>query len=159
MLFRSGWLLAIDYAMPAARYYAPSRDGGTLLACREQRTSTDLLRDPGRMDLTAHVCTTLVEQLAASAGWRWQGAALQGEVLLQLGLAQEITALSEPGPLPLADRLSRREQLLRLVDPHLLGGFWWMLLESDARPLPPRPDCPPAWWPGVKAAEVAFGDV
>ena len=53
----------------------------------------------------------------------------------------------EPGPLPLADRLSRREQLLRLVDPHLLGGFWWMLLESDALPLPPRPDCPPAWWP------------
>ncbi len=142
-----GWLLAIDYAMPAARYYAPSRDGGTLLACREQQTSTDLLRDPGRMDLTAHVCTTLLEQLAASAGWSWQGAALQGEVLLQLGLAQEITALSEPGPLPLADRLSRREQLLRLVDPHLLGGFWWMLLESDAGPLPPRPDCPPAWWP------------
>ena len=118
-----------------------------MLACREQRTSTDLLCDPGRMDLTAHVCTTLVEQLAASAGWRWQGAALQGEVLLQLGLAQEITALSEPGPLPLADRLSRREQLLRLVDPHLLGGFWWMLLESDALPLPPRPPCPPAWWP------------
>ena len=70
---RQGWLLAIDYAMPASRYYAPSRDGGTLLACREQRTSTELLRDPGRMDLTAHVCTTLVDQLAAPAGWRWQG--------------------------------------------------------------------------------------
>ena len=144
---RQGWLLAIDYAMPASRYYAPSRDGGTLLACREQRTSTELLRDPGRMDLTAHVCTTLVEQLAAAAGWRWQGAALQGEVLLQLGLAQEITALSEPGPLALADRLSRREQLLRLVDPHLLGGFWWLLLESDSATPPQRPACPPAWWP------------
>ena len=144
---RQGWLLAIDYAMPASRYYAPSRDGGTLLACREQRTSTELLRDPGRMDLTAHVCTTLVEQLAAFAGWRWQGAALQGEVLLQLGLAQEITALSEPGPLALADRLSRREQLLRLVDPHLLGGFWWLLLESDSATPPQRPACPPAWWP------------
>ena len=144
---RQGWLLAIDYAMPASRYYAPSRDGGTLLACREQRTSTELLRDPGRMDLTAHVCTTLVEQLAAFAGWRWQGAALQGEVLLQLGLAQEITALSEPGPLALADRLSRREQLLRLVDPDLLGGFWWFLLESDSATPPQRPACPPAWWP------------
>ena len=144
---RQGWLLAIDYAMPASRYYAPSRDGGTLLACREQRTSTELLRDPGRVDLTAHVCTTLVEQLAAASGWRWQGSALQGEVLLQLGLAQEITALSEPGPLALADRLSRREQLLRLVDPHLLGGFWWLLLESDSATPPQRPACPPAWWP------------
>jgi len=146
-----GWLLAIDYAMPASRYYAPSRDGGTLLACRQQRTSVELLRDPGLMDLTAHVCTTLVEQLASSSGWSWQGAALQGEVLLQLGLAQEITALSEPGPLPLADRLSRREQLLRLVDPHLLGGFWWLLLESDGAPRIPRPACPPAWWPTASA--------
>ena len=33
-----GWLLAIDYAMPAARYYAPGRDGGTLLACRVHKT-------------------------------------------------------------------------------------------------------------------------
>ena len=142
-----GWLLAIDYAMPASRYYAPSRDGGTLLACRQQRTSSELLRDPGRMDLTAHVCTTLVEQLAAGAGWSWQGAALQGEVLLQLGLAEKISALSQPGPMDLAERLSRREQLLRLVDPHLLGGFWWLLLESGGSANPPRPSCPPAWWP------------
>jgi hypothetical protein len=47
----------------------------------------------------------------------------------------------------LAARLSRREQLLRLVDPHLLGGFWWLLLESNTAPLPQRPACPPAWWP------------
>ena len=142
-----GWLLAIDYAMPASRYYAPSRDGGTLLACRDQSTSSELLRDPGLMDLTAHVCTTLVEQLGVKVGWSWQGAALQGEVLLQLGLAQEISLLSEPGPMPLDERLSRREQLLRLVDPHLLGGFWWLLLESGGPTFPPRPSSPPAWWP------------
>jgi SAM-dependent MidA family methyltransferase len=97
--------------------------------------------------LTAHVCTTLVEQLGVKVGWSWQGAALQGEVLLQLGLAQEISLLSEPGPMPLAERLSRREQLLRLVDPHLLGGFWWLLLESGGSTSPPRPSSPPAWWP------------
>ncbi len=142
-----GWLLAIDYALSAQRYYAPQRDGGTLLACRGQRTSSDLLADPGRQDITAHVCSTLLEHLAPQAGWHCCGTALQGEVLLQLGLAAEISALSEPGPQDLASRLGRREELLRLVDPHLLGGFWWFWLEAQSQPAAPRPLTPPGWWP------------
>ena len=144
---QQGWLLAIDYAMPATRYYAPQRDGGTLLACRAQRTNTDLLADPGRQDITAHVCSSLLEQQAAPTGWQWRGSALQGEVLLQLGLAAEISALSQPGPLDLAARLQRREQLLRLVDPHLLGGFSWFLLEAQSQEAAPQPATPPGWWP------------
>ena len=142
-----GWLLAIDYALSASRYYAPQRDGGTLLACRAQRSSNDLLADPGLQDITAHVCSTLLEQLAPQADWHWRGAALQGEVLLQLGLAAEISALSEPGPLDLAARLARREELLRLVDPHLLGGFWWFWLEAQSDPPAPIPIRPSGWWP------------
>ncbi|RPF75500.1 MAG: SAM-dependent methyltransferase, partial [Synechococcus sp. TMED155] len=142
-----GWLLAIDYALSAQRYYAPQRDGGTLLACRGQRTSSDLLADPGRQDITAHVCSTLLEHLAPQAGWHCRGTALQGEVLLQLGLAAEISALSEPGPQDLASRLARREELLRLVDPYLLGGFWWFWLEAQSQPAAPTPFRPPGWWP------------
>ena len=114
----------------------PSRDGGTCW--------------PAASSAPAPICCVI------SAAWTsrpmsaqpWSSSCGLGRLALArgcparggavaVGLAQEITALSEPGPLPLADRLSRREQLLRLVDPHLLGGFWWMLLESDAPPLPP----------------------
>jgi SAM-dependent MidA family methyltransferase len=145
-----GWLLAIDYAHPASRYYSPQRDGGTLLAHRGQLSSPQLLNEPGLWDITAHGCTTHLEQAAAPAGWQWRGASLQGEVLLQLGLAAEISALSTPGPLDLPQRLARREQLLRLVDPHLLGGFWWMLLATADAPGFPGDrgelNCP-GWWP------------
>ena len=76
-----GWLLAIDYAMPAARYYAPSRDGGTLLACREQQTSTDLLADPGRMDsrpMSAQPCWSnwLPRPVGAGKGLPCRGGAV-----------------------------------------------------------------------------------
>ena len=145
-----GWLLAIDYGHPAARYYGPQRDGGTLLANRGQLSCQQLLQDPGDWDLTAHVCITHLEQAAAAAAWHWRGASLQGEALLQLGLAAEISALSAPGPLDLPQRLARREELLRLVDPYLLGGFWWMLLategscnfQADGEGL-----TRPGWWP------------
>jgi SAM-dependent MidA family methyltransferase len=142
---QQGWLLVMDYALSGSRYYSPHRDGGTLLACRGQVTSPNLLAQPGEWDITAHVCTSLLEQWAPACGWQWRGACLQGEALLQLGLAAEISALSEPGPLNLAERLGRREQLLRLVDPHLLGGFSWMLLHTDQAP--PALVNSPGWWP------------
>ena len=126
-----GWLLAIDYALTADRLYAPWRDGGTLLAVQDQRAGADLLRDPGRQDLTAHVCLDAMALAAGRSGWHWHGSALQGEALLGLGLAGELSALSGAEAGSLATRLQRREELLRLVDPHLLGGFHWMLLQTE----------------------------
>jgi len=126
-----GWLLAIDYALSARQLYAPWRDGGTLLAVQGQRAGADLLRAPGRQDLSAHVCLDAMALAADRSGWHWHGSVLQGEALLGLGLAAELSALSGADAGSLATRLQRREELLRLVDPHLLGGFHWMLLQTE----------------------------
>lgn len=128
---KRGWLLAIDYALTARQLYAPWRHGGTLLAVRQQQGGADLLQDPGRQDLSAHVCLDAMAMAAGRSGWHWHGSALQGEALLGLGLAGELAALSGADAGSLAMRLQRREELLRLVDPHLLGGFHWMLLQTE----------------------------
>jgi SAM-dependent MidA family methyltransferase len=121
----SGALLVIDYALEAWRYYAPQRSGGTLLAYRAQGASADPLQDPGRADLTAHLCIDSLERAAAASGWRGLGGCRQGEALLALGLAQRLHGLQrDPGGL--AELLPRREALLRLVDPHALGDFRWL---------------------------------
>ena len=126
-----GWLLAIDYALTAHQLYAPWRDGGTLLAVQGQQAGAALLHNPGRQDLSAHVCLDAMALAAGRSGWHWHGSALQGEALLGLGLAGELAALSDADAGSLATRLQRREELLRLVDPHLLGGFHWMLLQTE----------------------------
>ena len=126
-----GWLLAIDYALTAHQLYAPWRDGGTLLAVQGQQAGAALLHNPGRQDLSAHVCLDAMALAAGRSGWHWHGSALQGEALLGLGLAGELSALSGADAGSLATRLQRREELLRLVDPHLLGGFHWMLLQTE----------------------------
>ncbi|WP_457767295.1 class I SAM-dependent methyltransferase [Cyanobium sp. ULC082] len=121
-----GRLLVIDYALEAWRYYAPQRANGTLMAYRGQRASADPLAEPGSWDLTAHLCIDSLLAAAAAGGWSFLGQRRQGEALLALGLAERLHGLQHQGAADLADLLSRREALLRLVDPLALGDFRWL---------------------------------
>lgn len=124
---QQGWLLVVDYALEAWRYYAPSRCDGTLMAYRRQRAYADPLLQPGHCDLTAHLCVEQLEAAARASGWSPSGGCRQGEALLALGLAQRLHGLQEGATLDqLPELLARREALLRLVDPHALGDFRWL---------------------------------
>jgi SAM-dependent MidA family methyltransferase len=122
----AGRLLVIDYAHEAWRYYAPQRANGTLMAYRGQQASDDPLQDPGQWDLTAHLCIESLVAAGAATGWALLGQRRQGEALLALGLAQRLHGLQHQSGGQLADLLSRREALLRLVDPMALGDFRWL---------------------------------
>ena len=127
-----GWLLVIDYALEAWRYYAPQRADGTLMAYRRQRAGADPLAEPGRCDLTAHVCLDSLERAATASGWRWRGSCRQGEALLALGLAGRLEGLQHQPEVALPELLQRREALLRLVDPSCLGDFRWVALQRQS---------------------------
>jgi SAM-dependent MidA family methyltransferase len=133
----AGRLLVIDYALEARRYYALSRSGGTLMAYRGQRASADPLLEPGRWDLTAHLCLESLQQAAAASGWQWRGTRRQGEALLALGLAERLHGLQQGAPSELPLLLQRREALLRLVDPAGLGDFRWIAFGRQEPGAPP----------------------
>ena len=124
---RQGVLLVVDYAMEARRYYDSRRLDGTLLCYRQQQASSNPLQDPGLQDLTAHLCMETLDDAAIRTGWQVLDHARQGEALLALGLAERLHGLQTLPPSELAQALQRREALLRLVDPHLLGEFRWLL--------------------------------
>jgi SAM-dependent MidA family methyltransferase len=128
----AGVLLVVDYALEGRRYYSPQRSSGTLMAYQRQQASPDPLRQPGHWDLTAHLCLESLQQAAAAAGWQGLGQCRQGQALLALGLAAALYDLQQPGRGDLADRLARREALLRLVDPAGLGDFRWIALGRGA---------------------------
>ena len=127
-----GVLLVVDYALEARRYYSLQRSSGTLMAYQGQQASPDPLRQPGHWDLTAHLCLESLERAAAAAGWQGLGQCRQGQALLALGLAGALHGLQQPGSGDLAERLARREALLRLVDPAGLGEFRWIALGRGA---------------------------
>ena len=133
-----GALLVIDYAHEAWRYYAPQRSNGTLMAYRQQQACNDPLLEPGHWDLTAHLCIESLQAAAVAQGWSSLGHRRQGEALLALGLAQRLHGLQQQSGVPLDALLSRREALLRLVDPHALGDFRWLVFQRQgATSLPP----------------------
>ncbi|MCP9927486.1 SAM-dependent methyltransferase [Cyanobium sp. CH-040] len=133
-----GWLLVIDYALEASRYYAPARAQGTLMAYRHQQASGDPLQQPGSWDLTAHLCIDSLEREAGASGWRPLGHCRQGQALLALGLAERLHGLQQLPGAALAQALARREALLRLVDPHALGDFRWLAFARGTAPGVPR---------------------
>ena len=62
--------LILDYGHPGRRLYDPrARRGGSLAGYRAQTLVTDVLVDPGEVDITAHVNFDDLENAAADAGW------------------------------------------------------------------------------------------
>ena len=127
----NGSLLIVDYAMESKRYYNANRIDGTLISYRKQKANTNILKDPGLSDLTAHLCIESTISYALINGWKFMGETRQGQALLALGLSRLLFSLQNTSSQDLSAALNRRESLLRLVDPMGLGEFRWLAFQRD----------------------------
>ncbi|WP_269610062.1 class I SAM-dependent methyltransferase [Prochlorococcus marinus] len=127
----NGSLLVVDYAMESKRYYNAIRKDGTLISYRNQKANSNILKDPGLSDLTAHLCIESTINYALSNGWKFMGETRQGQALLALGLSSFLYSLQNTSSQDLSAALNRRESLLRLVDPMGLGEFRWLAFQKD----------------------------
>lgn len=94
--FKEGcFLLVIDYGYPAWDYYGPERDRGTLLCYKRHRVSEDPYKDPGRMDITAHVNFSALARWGADAGFRCAGFCPQGTYLVSLGMEEILEGMGQ----------------------------------------------------------------
>ena len=128
----NGSLLVVDYAMESKRYYNAMRNDGTLISYRNQEANSNILKDPGLCDITAHLCIESTINYAVSNGWKFMGEARQGQALLALGLSGLLYSLQNTSSIDLSVALNRRESLLRLVDPTGLGEFRWLAFHKDS---------------------------
>ncbi len=93
---RGGALLIVDYGYPQREYYAPDRDGGTLLAQYRHRATTDPFVWPGLADLTTHVDFTAVSLAGVDAGLSLAGFAPQAAFLVNAGVLDALRDTGEP---------------------------------------------------------------
>ena len=80
------------------------------------------------------LCIESILLYAKRNRWELIGQSKQGQALLALGLAQALFSLQELSKKDLSLALERREALLRLVDPSLLGNFRWFAFNIDQIP-------------------------
>ena len=117
----------IDYAKEAKRYYSLSNCNGTLISYKNQKIVENIFESPGNCDLTSHVCIENLIFDAETLGFETIGIVKQGEALLLLGLAERLFNIQNELKNDISKALSRREALLRLVDPICLGDFKWFV--------------------------------
>jgi SAM-dependent MidA family methyltransferase len=91
-----GLALVFDYGFPAAEYYHPQRDSGTLMAHYRHRAFADPFVRPGLADLTAHVDFTAIAHAGAAAGMTVGGFATQAQFLVNCGIVDALAALGDP---------------------------------------------------------------
>ncbi len=90
-----GAMLIVDYGLPRAHYYHPSRNGGTLCGFYRHHRVEDVFARPGLQDLTAWVDFSAVAQAAAACGLEPAGFATQAHFLVSLGIDRELAAALE----------------------------------------------------------------
>lgn len=110
----SGAAFFIDYGFPEAEYYHAQRHMGTLVCHRQHHVDSAPLMQVGRKDITAHINFTGIALAAQDAGLEVLGYTSQGRFLLNLGLAETMTAA----------RPSERSRAMKLVAEHEMGELF-----------------------------------
>ena len=126
----NGILLVIDYAKEAKKYYSLSNSNGTLVSYKNQKIIENVFDSPGNCDITSHLCVESLIYDSETLGFKTLGIVKQGEALLSLGLAERLFEIQNELKNDISKALSRREALLRLVDPICLGDFKWFIFSG-----------------------------
>lgn len=120
-----GKLLTIDYGLNADEFFVPERRDGTLRAYFRHHLSNDVLANPGRQDITAHVNFTAIQGAGEALGLQTEQlttqsrflTALAGRIMRKEGDPHEWTP-------------SRVRQFQTLTHPEHLGNRFRVLVQS-----------------------------
>lgn len=128
-----GVVLTMDYGDQAEELYGPSRPEGTLRAYAGHRQDTEVLADPGKKDLTAHVDFSLLMRQGEARGWQTRGFLDQSRFLISLAarpggwMTRQESAAAHPSA-PAALR-----QFRTLTHPELMGRVFRVLIQARGR--------------------------
>ena len=126
-------MTSIDYGGPAEETHGPRLAGGTALAFRRHKASEDLLGEPGRRDLTAHVNFTQLRDLGRRIGLRALGPIRQSDFLAALGIGEYLVHLQGLPEMTVERYAKEREAVFQLVSPEDLGRFRVLLQYRGVR--------------------------
>jgi SAM-dependent MidA family methyltransferase len=132
-----GYVLIIDYTLPAAELYDPARQAGTLRAFRAHHVSSNFLGGVGRQDLTATVDIDMLERTARRVGLEVLGKTCQAHFLMGCRLEALMESWRERLGEDMQAQLLLRSAVRRLLDPRALGGYSVLVLGKDVPPEPP----------------------
>ena len=118
-----GYVLLVDYGLPASELRSDSRASGTIRAFRGQHVSSDVLAGVGHQDLTAHVDLDALDAHARAVGLTPLGRTTQAEFLMGAGLEEVYAAAREEADTVWQSALDLRAAMRRLLDTQHMGSY------------------------------------
>ncbi len=91
-MMERGFVITIDYGLPARELYAPERRDGTLLCHFRHTVNDDPFVNIGLQDITTHVDFTTLAAEGRALGLELTGFTTQKNFLLGLGILEELSA-------------------------------------------------------------------
>jgi SAM-dependent MidA family methyltransferase len=132
-LFSQGMIMTIDYGFRSRDYYSPSRSEGTARSYRNHRQGSDLLQEPGEVDLTCHVNFDLLRQLGEPSGYEVTYNRDQYHFLVeqagQSGMLAEWEERVAADPED-ASTLARIRQFKTLMHPEMMGRQFKVFIQE-----------------------------
>ena len=106
-----GYVFSIDYGYTVAEL--PRFPLGTLMSYRRHQAIDDVLKSPGELDISAHVCFTALEEYGRSIGLERETLEPLSRTLIEAGTADQFSrALEADTP---REQMRRRLQLKQLL--------------------------------------------
>jgi SAM-dependent MidA family methyltransferase len=132
-LLSRGYVVSVDYGHPRAVLLDPSRANGTAMSYRKHEADSNVLKNAGEQDITAHVDFTQLAQAGRAQGWLPEFFCSQGVLLSTVGepVIAQFLAESQAN-----DRPARAAAVKQLIHPSAMGEKFWTLLQAKDAPLP-----------------------
>lgn len=129
-----GFLLTIDYGGETSDLL--QRWDGTLRGYHAHQLSTDLLLNPGMMDLTSHVNFSALQGWGEEVGLQKVSFQTQSRFLLEAGILD----FFPPGPVsdPFSPAAKQSRAIRQLIHPQAMGEVFHVLLQAKEVSLDPR---------------------
>ena len=121
----AGAIVWADYGFPAAEYYLPQRDQGTLMCHYRHYAHTEPFYWPGLQDITAHVDFSAVCQAGLSSGLDCLWYTSQAGFLLHSGIGELLLRTSPEDPMRF---LPQSTALQKLISPAEMGELFKVLV-------------------------------
>jgi SAM-dependent MidA family methyltransferase len=134
-------MLVIDYGFPAAEYYHPQRDQGTLMCHYRHRVHDDPFLWPGLTDITAHVDFTAIARAGERGGLAVAGFTAQAPFLLGCGILDALALCGEPMS---KDYVRAAAPVQKLLSPAEMGELFKVIALSKSDDIA---------WPGFGLAD------
>ena len=129
---KRGYIFTIDYGYEAPTLFASWRYQGTLMAFKNHNPQQNILANPGRQDLTAHVDFTTLANSALKYNFNRAETVSQAEALTSLGLPKIMQLSAARAAKDFAKFVSERKAAENLTNLEGLGRTRILTLAKEA---------------------------